>query len=50
MKMRCTLKKMWKKEKVKMCENKIAKLKKWGTNNEKKIAKITCSKKMLERA
>ncbi len=30
MKMKWTLKKMWKEEKVKMCKQKIAKLKKMG--------------------
>jgi hypothetical protein len=50
MKMKWTLKKMWKKEKVKMCKLKISKLKKWETNNDKKIAKITYSKLILERA
>jgi hypothetical protein len=33
-----------------MCKQKIAELKKMGNNNEEKFAKITCSKKFLERA
>jgi hypothetical protein len=36
--------------KVKMCKQKITKLKKMGNNNEEKFTKVTCLKKILERA
>jgi translation elongation factor EF-1alpha len=48
--MKCTLKNMWKEEKMKMCKQKVAKLKKMENNNEEKFPKIICSNFFLERA